>query len=260
MTIGGWFGVVAWLLLSGCTINKDIMFQTPSDFPFDDLSTVQESDYRIAPNDFLDFRLFSNGGQRLLLITAGTQQTGQQVGMMNQQAQQTSYWVRPNGLVELPEIGDIQLAGLTIQEAQDALEAAYASLYHDPYAMLTVTNNRVMVFPGASGAARVITIQNLNTSVLEALALAGGISPRGNAEVVKLIRMEGDERRVFEMNLSTIEGLADASTTVQAGDIVYVEPVPEIASEITRDIAPYLSLMSSISLIFAVLNNLGGGN
>ncbi len=261
ITIAGWFGVVAWLLLSGCTINKDIMFQTPSDFPFDDLSAVQASDYRIAPNDFLDFRLFSNGGQRLLLITAGTQQNAQAGNMMmNQRGQETQYWVRPNGMVELPEIGDIELAGLTIQEAQDALEAAYSSLYLDPYAMLSVTNNRVMVFPGASGAARVITIQNLNTSVLEALALAGGISPRGNAEVVKLIRMEGDQRRVYEMNLSTIDGLADAATTVQAGDIVYVEPVPEIASEITRDVAPYLSLISSFSLVFAVLNNLGGGN
>ena len=258
ITIVGWFGVVAWLLLSGCTINKDIMFQTPSDFPFDDLSAVQASDYRIAPNDFLDFRLFSNGGQRLLLMTAGTQQLNQSGNMMNQRGQETQYWVRPNGLVELPEIGDIELAGLTIQEAQNTLEAAYSSLYLYPYAMLSVTNNRVMVFPGASGAARVITIQNLNTSVLEALALAGGISPRGNAEVVKLIRMEGDQRRIYEMNLSTIEGLAAAATTVQAGDIVYVEPVPEIASEITRDIAPYLSLISSFSLVFAVINNLGG--
>lgn len=258
ITFAGWLVAAAWMLLAGCTINKDIMFQTPSDFQFDDLSTIQASDYRIAPNDFLDFRLFSNGGQRLLLTTAGTMQQGQAMGMMNQQGQQTQYWVRPNGMVELPEIGDIAVAGLTIQEAQNALESAYSALYHAPYALLSVTNNRVLVFPGASGAARVITIQNLNTSVLEALALAGGISPRGNAEVVKLIRMEGDERQIFEMNLSTIDGLKAASTTVQAGDIVYVEPVPEIASEITRDIAPYLTFLSSISLVFAVINNLGG--
>lgn len=258
ITFVGGMVALAWVLLSGCTINKDIMFQTPADFQFDDLYTVKESDYRIAPNDFLNFQLFSNGGQRLLLMTAGTMQQGQQMGMMNQQGQQTQYWVRPNGKVELPEIGDMELAGLTIQEAQNTLEEAYSVLYHDPYAILKVTNNRVLVFPGAAGAARVITIQNLNTSVLEALALAGGISPRGNAEVVKLIRTEGEERRIFEMDLSTIDGLNAASTTVQAGDIVYVEPVPEIASEITRDVAPYLSLLSSISLVFAIVNNLGG--
>ena len=247
------------MALPGCTINKDIMFQTPEDFVFDDLSTVMSGEYRIAPNDFLDFQLFSNAGQRLLAVTAGTMDAGQNgATMARQQTQQMPFWVRPNGFVEMPEIGDIELAGLTLQEAQSALEAAYAKLYLHPYAQLRVTNNRVLVFPGASGLARVITLQNLNTTVLEALALAGGISTRGNAEVVKLIRTEGTERRIYEMDLSTISGLQAASVIVQAGDIVYVEPVPEIATEVTRDVAPFVSLISSLSLVFAVINNLGG--
>lgn len=254
---GWWVGAALLLLFPGCTINKDIMFQTPSDFAFDDLAAVNAEDYRIAPNDYLDFQLYSNGGQRLLAMTAGAMDGNAAGGRMNmQQGQQAFYWVRPDGNVELPEIGDIRLVGMTIQEAQTALESAYSVLYHAPYALLRVTNNRVLVFPGAAGLARVITLQNMNTTVLEALALAGGISTRGNAEVVKLIRTDGEERRIYEMNLSTIDGLEAASTTVQAGDIVYVEPVPEIASEVTRDIAPFVTLLSTVSLVFAVLNNL----
>ena len=252
---------MVWAMLlvgmAGCTINKDIMFRTPKDFSFDELNAVVAEDYRIAANDYLDFQLYSNGGQRLLLVTAGAMEEGGAQRMTMSQQASTVYWVRPDGMVELPEIGDLPLAGLTVEEAQMAIEAAYSELYLNPYALLRVTNNRVLVFPGDPGLARVITLQNLNTTVLEALALAGGLSPRGNAEVVKLIRKEGESQRIYLMNLSTIDGLQAASTIVQAGDILYVEPVPEIASEVFQDFAPYISLISSFGVVWALVRNLG---
>lgn len=230
------------------------MFQTPKEFSFDEWNALVAEEYRIAPNDYLDFQLFSNGGQRLLTRTAGALD-----GNMNMQQNQGTirYWVRPDGQVELPEIGDIALAGLTVSEAQTTLETAYAALYLDPYVLLEVTNNRVLVFPGDPGLARVITLQNVNTTLLEVLAMAGGISQRGNAEVVKLIRKEGEDQRVYFMNLSEIQGLEAASTIVQAGDIIYVEPVPEIASEVFRDVSPFVSLISSLGVVFALINNFG---
>ena len=252
-----WSAMGIWLIaLSGCTINKDIMFQTPKDFSFDALSAVVPEEYRIAPNDYLDFQLYSNAGQRLLAPMAGAMEATGNVNMMRNQGQGAiAYWVRPDGMVELPEVGDMALAGLTVEEAQTALEAAYAQLYLDPYVLLRVTNNRVLVFPGDPGLARVITLQNVNTTVLEVLAMAGGISQRGNAEVVKLMRKEGEEQRVYFMDLSQIQGLAAAATTVQAGDIIYVEPVPEIATEVYQDLSPFVSLLSSVSLVWALINN-----
>lgn len=251
----GWlmFGVL--LLLSSCTINKDIMFKTPDNFAFDNLGSITAGDYRIAANDFIEFQLYSNEGQRLLSITAGTLDGVEAMRLSNQGRQQT-YWVRPDGKVELPEIGDVSLAGLTIQDAQSRLEEAYAEIYHAPFAMLNVVNNRVLVFPGDAGLARVITLQNVNTTVLEALALAGGISRRGNASVVKLIRTEGSDRKIYLMDLSNIEGMQAAATTVQAGDVIYVEPVPEIASEVLRDFSPYVSLLSTVSAVLVLIRSL----
>jgi polysaccharide export outer membrane protein len=247
--------VLSWV--TGCTINKDIMFQTPEGFAFDEINSIVESDYRIAANDLIDFQLYSNEGQRILTPTAGSLDSGE-AGRLNLQNQrpQSTYWVRTTGYVELPEIGDIKLLGLTIQEAQDALERAYSEIYLKPYALLRIINNRVFVFPGDAGLARVITLENMNTTVLEALALAGGISKRGNAEVVKLIRTEDGKRKVYAMNLSTIDGLQASSVTMQAGDILYVEPIPEIATEVIRDVTPWMSLISSFGVLYALINNL----
>jgi hypothetical protein len=57
------------------------------------------------------------------------------------------------------------------------------------------------------------------------------------------------------MDLSTIEGMQAASTTVQAYDVIYVEPVPELANEVLRDLSPIVSIISSLSILWALLSN-----
>ena len=152
--------------------------------------------------------------------------------------------------MELPEVGSLALAGLTLEEAERAIEEAYASEYVQPYAILQVVNNRVLVFPGEAGQATVITLENQNTTVVEVLAQAGGIRQRGRASKVKLIRQRGDDNLVYEMDLSTIEGMDAARTVVQANDIVYVESNPQLTREVLQDIGPLAQLVTTVTSLW----------
>ena len=248
------------VLWGGCTINRDIMFKTGEDFDFAPLEEMVSQGYRIAPNDLLQFRLFSNKGQRLNQMTAGGVGSGngnnnqQMNNMMNQQGGVT-YLVKPDGLVELPELGDIRLEGLTIEEAEALLEEAYASFYNDPFVILRVQNNRVYIFPGETGKASVVTLENMNTTLLEVLALSGGIGNRANASKVKLIRRTEQGNEIYKMDLSTIEGLDAANTVVQAYDIIYVEPMPQLVRETTESLTPITSLISTLTFFYAFIVN-----
>jgi polysaccharide export outer membrane protein len=251
--------------LSGCTINKDILFRTGEGYEFssiDELDQKETPGYRIAPNDMLSFQLFSNNGERLNQRTAGTINTQVGGGAQNQQllmnmGQQggLTYLVKPDGLVELPELGEIRLEGLTIEEAERLLEDAYTSYYNDPYVIIRVTNNRVFVFPGEAGQATVVPLQNMNTTLLEVLAMTGGIARRGNASKVKLIRRTPTGRDVYKMDLSVVEGLDDANMVVQAYDIIYVEPMPQLVREATESITPITSLISTLTVLYAFVIN-----
>jgi polysaccharide biosynthesis/export protein len=161
--------------------------------------------------------------------------------------------VKPDGLVELPELGDIRLEGLTIEEAESLLEEAYSSFYNDPFVMLRVQNNRVYIFPGEAGRASVVTLQNMNTTLLEVLAMSGGMGSRANASQVKLIRKTEKGNEVYKMDLSTIEGLDAANTVVQAYDIIYVEPLPMLARETTESLTPITSLISTLTFFYAFI-------
>ncbi|MDA9863496.1 polysaccharide biosynthesis/export family protein [Flavobacteriales bacterium] len=245
----------------GCTINRNIMFRTPSDFAFDEFNPISDVNYRIAPNDLISFQLYSNQGERLLSMTAGAA-NGNGGGGMNQQMMngnnRFTYEVRPDGTVDLPELGAVKLTGLSIDEAETFLEDEYSKNYVNPLALIEVTNQRVLVFPGEAGVASVVPLVNPNTSLLEVLALSGGIRGRGDARNVKLIRRSVSGQTIHQLDLSTIEGLKFANTTVQAGDIIYVEPLPQYAQEVLADIGPVLSLITTISSFVALISVLNG--
>lgn len=246
-------------MLTGCTVNQDLMFRTDRDFVFDEWSNVKDEAYTLAPNDRLQLQLYSNNGQRLMAMTAGSLEDGRANNLMlNQQRGLFSYRVEPDGTVDLPEVGSIRLLGLTLEEAELAIEEAYETEYVDPYAMLQVVNNRVLVFPGEAGQATVITLQNQNTSVIEALAQAGGIRQRGRSKEVKLVRQQGDDNLIYSMDLSTVDGMNAARRIVQANDILYVESNPQVVREVLTDVSPVAQLVTtftSLWLTYRVLSN-----
>lgn len=254
------FAIGVSLTLAGCTINRDIMFKTGEDFEFSPLEEMVTTGYKIAPNDLISFRVFSSKGQRLNQVTAGGISSSgggnqQQMNMQMNQQNQMTYLVKPDGMVELPEVGDIRVTGMTIEEAEAMLEEVFSEFYVDPFVILRVTNNRVYIFPGESGRASVVTLQNMNTTLLEVLALSGGVGGRANASKVKLIRRSEKGNEVYLMDLSTIEGLDAANVVVQAYDIIYVEPLPQLAREATESLTPITSLISTLTFLYAFILN-----
>jgi polysaccharide export outer membrane protein len=240
--------VFAIVALASCNINRNLMFKTDHDYVFDvPADSAKIAEYRISPNDILSMRLFANKAAKLLDITAGTREAQQFVNLPN-----INFFVEPDGTVELPELGFIYLQGYTIREAEAHLESLYSSLYRDPFVLLRVTNNRVLVFPGSGGEAEVVILENNNVTLLEALALAGGIAQRGDARKVKLIRQVGDRKEIYQMNLATIEGVQAASIIVQANDVIYVDPIPQLPAEVLQDVAPVITLITSLALIYAI--------
>jgi polysaccharide export outer membrane protein len=106
------------------------------------------------------------------------------------------------------------------------------------------------VFPGEAGQATVITLQNQNTSVIEALAQAGGIRQRGRSKEVKLIRQQGDDNLIYSMDLSTVNGMNEARRIVQANDILYVESNPQVVREVLTDVSPVAQLVTTFTSLW----------
>ncbi len=238
------------LLWTGCTINRDIMFKTPTDYTYQPYVDTVSKNLLLQPNDVLQFRLFANDGFKMIdLVSEGG---FREANMVNRNV--FTYYIDGAGNCKLPLLDRIYMKGLTLREAETLLEEKYAKFYRRPYVQLMVTNRRVVVFPGGGGDAKVITLENNNTTLLEVLANAGGLNKRGDARHVKLFRHTPDGKRtVHEFDLSDVEGLKFADIVMQGDDVVYVQPNPEIAREALQDLTPIITLLTSIVLVIGVI-------
>jgi polysaccharide export outer membrane protein len=243
--------------LGGCAINSSIMFKTPKGemSAYDSIPLYPKQDYRISEADFISFTLSTNKGARILEGMSGV---GENNTMQNNQMSLgvgggLTYLVRSDGYANLPVLGDVKIEGLTILQCEDTLKRLYSKAYQEPFMQVTVTNKRVIIFSGNGSSASIVPLMNNNTTLMEVIALSGGIADRGRSKIIKLMRRVNDKREVYLIDLSTLEGLVFADMIVQANDYIYIEPTPQLAREVLKEITPVLSLFSTALVIFTVL-------
>lgn len=245
ITLGGLF------LLNSCGINSDIMFKTPKGVEerTDSIPLRPATEYQISPDDKFSFTMYTQNGEQILRNMTG-------VSTINVGSQAQEYLVRRDGTAEVPVKGAIRVSGLTVHQLEDTLASIYYREYQNPFIQVELTNQRVIVFPGSGGEAQVIPLQNNNTTLMEALAMAGGIAERGKSSHIKLMRTDGQTRVVYVLDLSTVEGLKYADMVVQANDYIYVEPNERLGSEVLQSTAPLFTIISSTFLILTIFLNL----
>jgi len=226
------------------------MFKTKKDFVYDVPTQLTYEEYKISPNDIITFYLYTNDG--FMIIDLQSLGTNNRTSNVNSRIQ-VKYLIEEDGYVKLPTLRRVKLAGMTIFEAEDFLEKEYSRDYINPFVILRVLNRRAIVSTGAGGKSQVVMLENANIQLIEALALAGGIVDRGRAKEIKVIRTNGDSLQVFKFDLSKMEGIEAADMIIQANDIIYVEPSPQLASEVLKDLVPILTLFTSMVAAYALV-------
>lgn len=261
---GNLFGV-KWLLFStvfflvSCKAYKqDILFQLNEEFNEEDLAEPvmqAERNYRLQSNDIIRLDVFTNKGERIVDPNFELSQDLRQ-GVQNRKEFQ--YLILTDGTVKLPIVGTHNISGLTVVEAEQKLESVYNEFYKESFVKLAVTNRRVIVL-GANGG-QVIPIENENTSMVEVLAVYGGLNMGDKAGNIKLIRGDLSNPQVYMIDLSTIDGMKSTILQVESGDIIYVEPWRRAGrtafTETLRDVSPLLGLASSVFTLIVVIHNL----
>lgn len=245
---------ILFVILASCKAYKqDIMFRLDDDFSESDLAksiNQVEQNYKLQPDDIIQVDVFTNNGERLVDPNSELgDQANTQIAEFKDQYQ---YLIQSDGSVKLPMIGKKVLSGLSIDEAESLLEQAYSDPYYvDTFVKLKVLNRRVIVLGGEGG--QVIPIENENTTLVEVLAIYGGLNISSKAENVRLIRGNLNKPQVYYIDLSSIAGMQQTIIDVESGDIIYVEPWRRPWLESLRDMSPVFGLITSVTTLLIVL-------
>jgi polysaccharide export outer membrane protein len=251
------FILLAVFFLGSCGVNSSLMFKTPKGgaFKYDSIPMKPLEEYHITKDDKFNFYLYPNSGEKLIESISGTNVKGENLLYNNNNSviANFQYIVKGDGFVELPIIGNVKAEGLTLTQFQDSLKVKYSGQYNLPFIKVELTNQRCVIFSGQGSNAKIVPIVNNNTTLMEVIAQSGGIDTRGRANLVKLMRRVNGKREVYLIDLSTIEGLTYTDMIVQGNDYIYIEPKADLAKETIKEIAPIISIISSVFFILTFI-------
>ena len=154
-----------------------------------------DTPYVIGPSDILEVQVWDNKD-------------------LNQ-----TVFVRPDGKISLPLIGEMQAGGQTIQQVQDALVELYAKTVKGASVTVIVREikSRPVYFVGGFSKPGVEQLTK-SLTLLQAVSIAGGLLPTADGENGFVLR--GDRRIPIDFNRLLQRGDASQNLALEPGDAI----------------------------------------
>ena len=158
-------------------------------------------DYRLAPEDMLEISVWKEDGLNKTVL------------------------VRPDGGITFPLAGDMQAAGKTARELQQEITIRLSKYMAQPVVSVTVVKiagNKIYVLGKVNKPGEYVAGRYLN--VLQALSLAGGLTPFAAEDDIKVVRKIGGKDVVYPFNYSEVRkgNKLEQNITLSGGDVVVV--------------------------------------
>jgi polysaccharide export outer membrane protein len=133
--------------------------------------------------------------------------------------------VRPDGMITLPLIRDIKAAGLTPDQLRDQVTKAAAKFIEDPNVTVVVRqiNSRNVFITGQVARPGPYGVSGQMT-VLQLIAVAGGLTEFANSKNIQILRTENGQARSYKFNYNEVaEGKKlEQNIVLKPGDQVIV--------------------------------------
>ena len=148
-------------------------------------------------------------------------------GQTSSKNQITGYLVDNDGMINLPIVGKIHVAGLTKTECEDLIKSKiqpYLARTENPLVSVRTSSYRITVI-GEVNRPGVIPVATEKISLIEALAEAGDMTIYGKRDNVLLVREDkSGEKHKVRLNMNDANIINSPYYYLQQNDIVYVEP------------------------------------
>ena len=141
----------------------------------------------------------------------------------NSEYEREGYRVNNKGEINFPVIGNTMLKGLTLEQAQNVIGKKLEKYVKNSIVNVQFLNFRITVI-GEVNKPQTFTIADEKVDLLQALGMAGDMTPYGKRENVLVIRKVDGKRTMVRMNLNKQEIFQSPYFYLKQNDVVYVEP------------------------------------
>lgn len=170
----------------------------------DALAQVRSSQsYVLQPGDLVDIRVYMEDDMSRILRISG------------------------NGTVTFPLVGNVKIAGLSLEQAEQKLAEGLTSYIKYPQVSMLVKeygNKTVYVLGQVSKPGSIQIPPEKQLTVLEAITSVGGFTDVANTSKVRVLRVEDGKQKSMDVDVSQItkQGNKSLDIALQPGDVVFV--------------------------------------
>lgn len=197
-----------------------------------------------------------NQGVRMQGGIVGGGQAGSGLAPIMLDRQQTGFTIDRQGNLELPEIGVVKLAGLSIGEAEEFIKEKLKDYFETPMIRIQLLSFHFTILGEVNNEGR-YTSFDPETSVIDAISLAENLTDFADRSNLKIVRFEGGEAKVYYLNTLREDVVAQKGYYLQPNDLIIVPPLR--ARQSRRYLLPATTTIvgvaaSTLSLILIIIN------
>lgn len=227
------------------------LFQEDTDKQ-DKITEVSEEEYNeevvfeniIAPNDRVDITIYIQAGQGSQQMTSIL--TSRETSTSQDIQENIGLLVTQKGSVRLPLIGSVTISGLTQDEASNMLIKEYKKYIRNPYVLVEIKNQRVIVM-GEVRKPGIVPVTNGTMNIIEAIARSGDLTDFASRSNIKVVRGNLRNPEIRNVDLTQMSSLSLSSLYLKPNDIVYIQPRNlKGYNKAFNEISPFFNMLTSI--------------
>jgi polysaccharide export outer membrane protein len=168
-----------------------------------------------------------------------------------------NYAVRPDGMLVIPFLLELDARGMTVEQVRDQVRAAVARQLHDPEVSVVVATYRprVVTVLGEVVTPGNVVLQRVDQTVLDTIAAVGGFTDRALVDQVTVLRGTGRATRRIPVNVAAMMASGDMAgdIRIEPGDRIQVARNPwpswREAFATTQQVVAYIGTLSLLMML-----------
>jgi polysaccharide biosynthesis/export protein len=213
------------ILLSSCTSQKKLAYLNNLSETGEENFTMEIPEYKIQNRDILYITAKAMGADGMLIDYLSPSRSIGGSSYMQGESGQYLFGndVNSEGNINIPGLGMIKVAGLTLDSARLRIQTSISALIHNAIVECKLLSFKYTVIGEVRSPGTYLNYNNY-LNVLEAIGRAGGLSDYGRRDRVLVIRPTGTGTTTFRLNLQDKQILASEAYFLLPNDVIIIEP------------------------------------
>ncbi len=243
------------LLVSSCVRHRELVnFNSGPAFPALPDSVGALPVLRIQPDDALLISIHTLEPDAAIPFNIAPLIAGG--GAMGGGGASANYLVDDQGFVEMPVIGALRLAGLSVPEARDTIRNRILPFVKAPIVNIRFTQFRFTVL-GEVRSPTTFTLAEERITILEALGMAGDLTNYANRNNILIIREENGLRSFGRLDIQARDVFRSPYFYLRPNDVIYVEPIKDKVGTVTDQftkIVPWIGAGTALLNLIIIIS------